>query len=249
GRLCDRIGARPVILVSLTLFGIVLLAAQTIGSRLWELYAFYLVLGVVAPGTNAIPYGLVVSKWFNRRRGLALWLMMIVIGGGAIVIPPVARTLITAYGWRATFAVFGSAALLLAVPVIAAFLKESPYQWSSRLPSTDDLEGFSWREIRASGDFWLMVAVFVLVSASVQACLIPIAQLMTDRGAAGNVAAFAVSVSGAALLAGRVATGYFLDRYSAPGVARVVFASAAVGIALLGIRIPGAEFAGAFLVG
>jgi MFS family permease len=72
GRLCDRIGARPVILTSLLLFGSGLIAAQTIGCRLWQLYVFSMILGIAAPGTNSISYGLVVSGWFNRRRGLAL---------------------------------------------------------------------------------------------------------------------------------------------------------------------------------
>jgi MFS family permease len=72
---------------------------------------------------------------------------------------------------------------------------------------------------------------------------------MADHGAKTDVAAFAASASGAALLVGRVATGYFLDRYSGPGVARVIFASAAFGIALLSVRVSGAMFAGAFLVG
>jgi MFS family permease len=248
GWLCDRIGARPVILTSLLLFGSGLIAAQAIGSQLWELYAFSLLLGIAAPGTNSIPFGLVVSRWFNRHRGMALGLMMIGIGAGAVVAPPAARILIASHGWRATYSRFGWAALLLAIPAVAIFLKEKPHRSSSQSP-IDDSEGWLWRDIRGSSDFWLMIVVFVLVSASVQACLIHLAQIMADHGAKTDVAAFAASASGAALLIGRVATGYFLDRYSGPGVARVIFASAAVGIALLSVRVSGAMFAGAFLVG
>jgi MFS family permease len=248
GRLCDRIGARPVIVASLLLFGSGLIAAQTIGSELWELYVFALILGIVAPGTNSIPYGLVVSRWFNRRRGLALGLMMVGMGAGAIVVPPLARTLIAQYGWRATYARFGWAALLVAIPVVAIFLMERP-QLSPPQSTGSDAEGWRWREIRSSRDFWLMIVVFVLVSASVQACFIHLTQIMADHGVMAKVAAYAASVSGAALLAGRVATGYFLDRYSGPGVARIIFASAALGIALLSVPVSGAMFAGAFLVG
>lgn len=248
GWLCDRIGARLVVLTSLLLFGSGLIAAQAIGSQLWELYAFSLILGIAAPGTNSIPYGLVVSRWFNRRRGLALGFMMIGIGAGAIVMPPLGRMLIASHGWRAAYARFGWAALLLAMPVVAMFLKEKPHQYPSQ-SHVDDTEGWLWRDIRASYDFWLMIVVFVLVSASVQACLIHLTQIMTDYGVTADVAALAASTSGAALLAGRVATGYFLDRYSGPKVARVIFASAAAGIALLSVPASGAMFAGAFLVG
>jgi predicted MFS family arabinose efflux permease len=249
GRLCDRIGARPVILTSLLLFGSGLIAAQPIGSRLWEFYAFSLILGIAGPGTNSISYGLVVSRWFNRRRGLALGLMMIGIGAGAIVMPQVARILIARHGWRGAYASFGWAVLLLAMPVVAIFLREKPHPSSVQSSLENDADGWPWREIRSSRDFWLMIAAFVLVSASVQACLIHLVQLMADGGITADIATFGVSVSGAALLVGRVGTGYFLDRCSGPVVARTVFASAALGIALLAARAPVAMFAGVFLVG
>jgi MFS family permease len=248
GRLCDRIGAKPVILSSQLLFGSGLIAALAIGSRLWQIYLFSLIIGIAAPGTNSISYSLVVSRWFNRRRGLALGLMMIGLGAGAIAAPPLARASIAAHGWRAAYAIFGSAALLLAIPVVAAFLKEQPLPRSSQqLP--DDAEGWPWHKIRRSPDFWLMIVVFVLVSASVQACLIHLTQIMTDHGLAASNAALAASASGAALLAGRVTTGYFLDRYSAVRVARIIFASAALGIALLSVPAAAAMFPGAFLFG
>lgn len=249
GRLCDRMGARPVILTSLSVFGVALIATQAIGSRLWELYLFFLVIGIVSPGTNSVAYGLVVSRWFSRRRGLALGLMMIGLGAGAIVVPPLARMLIAAHGWRATYARFGCAALLIALPAVAIFLKEWPQSVSSKSSVAKDQEGYSWREIRGSHDFWLMVVVFMVVSASVQGCFIHLGQLMAAQGAAPDIGAFAVSVSGAALLAGRLGTGYLLDRFRGPTVARVIFASVAVGIGLLGLRASVAIFGGAFLVG
>lgn len=249
GRLCDRIGARPVIIASLSMFGVVLLSAQMIAGQLSQLYTFYFVLGIISPGTNSIPYGLLVSRWFNRRRGLALGIMMIGIGGGAIVVPALARMLIGEYGWRATYAIFGCAALVIGVPSAALFLKESPYRVSQAPGSAGQSEGLSWLEIRSSSDFTLLITVFVLVSASVQACLIHMVQIMADAGASADVAAAAVSVSGVALLAGRVTTGYFLDRFSGGRVAQVVFASAAVGVALLAVGQPLAVLAGAFLTG
>lgn len=248
GRLCDRIGARPVILASLFLLAVGLIAAQTIGSRLWELYAFSLILGIAAPGTNSVAYGLVVSRWFNRHRGLALGLMMIGLGAGAIVAPPLARSLIARYGWRVAYARFGWASLLLAVPVVAIFLKERPDESSLQLPANEK-EGWSWSKIRISRDYWQMIVVFILVSASVQACFIHMAQIVADHGATLDVAATAASACGAAILVGRVATGYFLDRCSGPGVAPVVFAIAAVGITLVSLPATGPTFVGAFLIG
>src|SRR5690242_17065019 len=76
GRLADRRGARAVVLIGLGLLGVVLLSAKIIGASIWHLYAFYAALGLVSDATTSIPYGLLVSRWFNRRRGLALGLTM-----------------------------------------------------------------------------------------------------------------------------------------------------------------------------
>src|SRR4051812_27554712 len=94
GRLADRLGARKVILPGLVILGLMLVSAEAIGSRIWELYLFYAVLGVVGPATTSVPYALVVSRWFDRRRGLALGVMMVGLGAGAIAMPVVAQHLI-----------------------------------------------------------------------------------------------------------------------------------------------------------
>lgn len=77
GFLCDRIGARRVALSGMLLLALCLVSARIIGARLWELYVFYAVVGAITPATTTVPYSMVVSRWFNRRRGLALGLMML----------------------------------------------------------------------------------------------------------------------------------------------------------------------------
>jgi MFS family permease len=111
-------------------------------------------------------------------------------------------------------------------------------------------EGLSWREIRNSSAFWVMIAAFVLGAASIAACTAHIAALFSDRGATAASAALAASVVGLALLAGRSGTGFLLDRYFGPRVAMFVFAAAAFGMALLWSGGTGAPaLVGAFLVG
>jgi MFS family permease len=73
--------------------------------------------------------------------------------------------------------------------------------------------------------------------------------LFTDRGASAQAAALASSVAGLAVLVGRIATGYFLDRFFGPYVALVMFAGSACGVALLSIDNRILATAGAFLVG
>ena len=63
-------------------------------------------------------------------------------------------------------------------------------------------EGLSWHEIRLSGTFWLMTVAFMLVGASVHACIIHLPQLIRDHQGITSSAALATSVLGLALLLG-----------------------------------------------
>src|SRR5579863_832239 len=100
GRLIDRYGARKVILVATAMFGAILLSIKAFSASLWQFHLFYAALGVVGPVTAMIAYNKVVSHWFDKHRGLALGLMMLGVGSGAVVMPALVQALISSFGWR-----------------------------------------------------------------------------------------------------------------------------------------------------
>lgn len=253
GVLADRFGPRRIILPGLASLGIILLSAQAIGTTIWQLYFFYIALGAVSCATTALPYSLAVSGWFDRRRGLALGLMMGGLGAGAIVVPPVAQWLILHYGWRSTFAFAGCASLIVGFPTVAVFVrnKSGEPQYKIRFRgSPGESQEVPWREVWNSSHFWIMIAVFMTTSASVHACFIHLPQIAAHGGASATRTAIITSVLGSAVLTGRVGTGYFLDRYFGPYVASSLFSGGAAGIALLLIGVADSTaFIAAFLIG
>ena len=84
GRLVDRFGARRVILPAVLLFGLSVLSLSFLSAHLWHFYAIYLLMGVVGSGTTPVPYAKVISRWFDRKRGLALGLAVAGIAVGGI---------------------------------------------------------------------------------------------------------------------------------------------------------------------
>jgi MFS family permease len=259
GWLLDRYGARRVILVGTSIFGMLLLANRAFSGSIWQLYLFYILLGVFLHGGGPIPYGTVVCRWFDRHRGLALGLMMLGIGLGAMLMPPIAQQLITRFGWRTAYAILGGSLLFVALPVVAALLKESPQELGllpdglpQRIAATANgavAQGLSAQEAWRGGTFWLMTCSFFLVSASAQGCVVHLAAMLGDRGITAQTAALGSSVVGAAVLIGRVGSGYLLDRIFGPRLAVIFFAGAALGIGLLLLGTQPAAVAGAFLVG
>jgi MFS family permease len=216
-------------------------------------------LGAAGAGTSHVPYLKVLSNWFDRRRGLALGLIMFGLGVGAIVVPPLAQHLITAFGWRGAYAAIGLLVALVCIPV-ASLLRETPAEMGS-LPDGETrtqttiserphIEGVCWNEAWRDRTFWVMVSVFFLVGASVHGCVVHMAPMLTDRGITAERAALVSSFFGAAVLMSRLISGYLLDRFFAPRLAMVFFSGAALGIGLLWSGASGpAAFLGAFLVG
>ena len=242
GRLVDRFGAHKVIVPSTVIFGLVIISFKYFSTSLWQLYAFFIVIGLIGTGTAPVPYGIVVSRWFDRRRGLALGLMMMGLSSGAILMPPIAQHLIILFGWRTSYAIVGFVVLAISVPVVGIFLKDSPEKMGLQPDGEPDLntgsierkneQGVNWSVARREPTFWFLASAFFLLGASVHACVIHLVPMLTDRGISVERAAFASSLLGVALLIGRVFTGYFLDRFFGPYVAMLLFSGVAVGISL-----------------
>jgi len=259
GWLLDRFGARKVILPFTALFGAVLISNRVFSASLGRFYFFYAALGFFVHGLGPVPYGYVVSQWFDRRRGLALGLMMLGIGGGAIIMPSLTQQLITRFGWHTAYTILGSGVWLVGVPTVAAFLKERPQDLGllpdgarardSAAETKAAHSGLLAKEAWRTPTFWLLVCTFILVSASVQGCVVHLTAMLSDRGITAQTAALGSSLIGAAVLIGRVGIGYLLDRIFAPRLAAFCFASTAFGIGLLGFGNTSIAFAGAFLVG
>jgi MFS family permease len=244
GRLVDRFGARRVILPAVLLFGLSVLSLSFLSGQLWHFYALYLLIGVVGSGTTPVPYAKVLSRWFDRRRGLALGLAVAGNAVGAMFMPSVAQALIAAVGWRYTYVFLGLMAMGVAIPVVGLLLKETPQliglkpdgetggQAEVSKPLSQE-EGLSFYETWHTGTFWLMVSAFFLISVSFHGYIIHLVPLLTDRGLSAQSAALTVSLAGGAALIGRVGIGYLLDRFFAPYVAGGFFCGFALGIFLL----------------
>jgi len=230
GYLLDRVGARRVILPCVTVFGCAFASLALLTPRLWHLYAIFAILGAVGNGTAHLAYTRAVSTWFDRRRGMALALVMTGGAVGAIVLPPAAQVLIGSLGWRGAFATLGVMVLAIGLPVVAPLIRERPgYDRERR----DEVGGASVAQAMRSRAFWMLVVVLFLVSIGQNGAITHLSALLTDRGVSSGDAAIAVSLMGVASLLGRLVTGWLIDRFFAPRLAFCLLVVAALGIFIL----------------
>jgi MFS family permease len=233
GFLLDRFGPRRIILPCIVVFASAYASLALLTPHLMHFYLAFFVIGLVGNGTAYLGYSRVISTWFDRRRGLALSVMLAGGGCGAMVLPIVAQVVITHYGWRSAFLVLGVLALIVGFPLSACFVREPPVAQPGAHASVQ--VGDAVATALSTQIFWIIAATVCLYAISVNGAIAHLSALLTDRGVSIHGAAWCVSVIGATGLAGRLLTGIFLDRFFGPRVSQLMLLLSTIGILLLSV--------------
>ncbi len=231
GRWLDRYGPRRIILPCVAIFGCAFASLAFLRPQLWQFYATCLLLGAVGNGAAHLSYSRAIASWFRERLGLALALVMTGAGVGSMVLPFVAQTAITHWGWRDAYFSLGMLALALGLPLSWRYVHERP---SARPgPRPFEPSGRSWQQGIHSLAFWIIVASLFLNSISINGTLAHLSAVLTDRGITAEGAALGISLLGAASLGGRLLVGALLDRFRGSRVAFAMLIPASAGLLLL----------------
>jgi MFS family permease len=226
GALFDRFGPRRIIAPCIAIFGCAFASLAWLTPRLWQLYAVFFVLGLVGNGTAQMAYSRAVSSWFTERRGMAFAVLLCGGSVGAVVLPPTAQWLIGLLGWRDAALTLGAMVLVIGLPTVLLFVRERPRVDAGAQRAAD---GASVAEGLRSRVFWILVVVLFFSSVAQNGSIAHLVALLTDRGVPPERAAIALSAMGGAGLAGRLVTGWLLDRFFAGRVSLVLLIIAALG--------------------
>lgn len=259
GRLVDRFGSRRVLVPSILVCGFCLAAIPMVVSSLWHLLLVFTLIGSLGAGANNLPYMRTIAAWFDRRRGLAIGLAMAGAGFSFAYVPPLVQTMIDALGWRSAYLTLAAITVCVAAPLVALVFRDTPAEMGltaddaqdhAAEASMEDASGFGVAESLRSRTFWMLWAVFCLLSFSLYGLLPHFVPMLTDQGMPAAQAALAASTVGITVVVARVAIGYLIDRFFAPRVALLFFLASAAGIGLLAVNPSGGTaFLAAILVG
>ena len=233
GRLLDRVGAWRIVWPCLTISGLAVSSLSLLTSSLLHLYIVSGVIGLATIGASPVAYSRAIFSWFDAHRGRALGLMLGGAAMAAILLPPWAATLLQRFGWRVSWLAFGLMTLIIGVPVVAAWLRERVTPPPSS--SVAQLTGVVLVDALRTRRFWTLTLVICGAGIVTSGTLVHLSALLTDRGFSAGGAAGVISVMGVANLAGRLLTGWLLDRYHAPAVSAALLTIAALGVLLLSI--------------
>jgi len=107
GKIYDRYGPRWVILASTLLVASGYICTAFVRT-LWQFHLFYGVLAAIGAGGASLPLvAALMSKWFEKRRGLTISLALSGACLGQFFLVPIFNRLIITYNWRTSYALIG----------------------------------------------------------------------------------------------------------------------------------------------
>lgn len=234
----DKFGPKKTI----TAMGLFTGAGLLISSQMhtvWELYLTYSLL--MAAGTGEA-YTIVVgfvSRWFRKKRGLALGIATSGGGVGSLIYAPFASYLIISFNWRAALIVLGVIALIVIIG--AAMLlrgypaeiglypngeKSSPAETGPDTRKDVNPAEYSFREAFKTRQFWFIFMVWLFQGIAVYIITTHIIPYATDAGIPEIAAATIISVNSGFNILGGMSAGALSDRLGRKTVA--------IGCAILG---------------
>lgn len=221
GMLSDRLGTRRVVAWGAGLLGTAMLLSSQI-SDAWQLYAAFGILGASGSSAFYVPLSATATRWFAARRGLALGIVNSGMGLGILVVPPIARGLITAVGWRATFVIFG--VLTWSVALVAVrWLRDRPSDLGLREYGASPVEtarpreqaGMAPAEALRHPVFWTIALIHFGCCAAHSGPIFHMVAHAMDLGVEKLAAASMLGLSGGTSIAGRISSGLLADRFGA----------------------------------
>ena len=226
GLLVNRVGARPVAIASLLLFGVGLMLPALSNGSLGRWYASWALLSLLGAGTLPITWTRAITASFRRRRGLALGLALMGTGLFGFFGKPLTAALIAGVGWRGAWVGLGLLPIVVAAPLAWALFRAPVPAASPRTQASGAVGLRDWR-------LWLIALALLPISFALAGPIPNMEAILRADGLADSSIRAITPFIGLAALVGRLAGGGLMDRYWAPGVAFLLLCLPAAALLLL----------------
>ena len=232
GHLIARFGTRTVLLLG---------AGIVAGSVLWTVLtrdplAFLLAFGVgfsiglafVSP-VSLTP---VISHWFTRRRGMALFFLSTGSMAGMAVMTPVSAWAIEAFGWRATLAGFAAVFTALTLPAALFVIRDTAPEHTDLLPEEAAAQrarpvaapqSLTLREAMRTAPFWKVFFGLFCCGFSMNLLGTHGMPMLMDHGFDAFTSSMGIGLIGIVAIGGTLVLGRMADRLPRRHILAVIY--------------------------
>jgi MFS family permease len=225
GKLCDRIGSRPLFIGGTAIVGLSLILIS-LATELWQIYVIYgFVMAIGFAAVSSVIAAPLVSRWFTKRRGTALSIATSGSAFGQLLIVPVAAWILSRNDWRAPYQVLAALLLLVMLPVAFLFIREprkSAFEAGVDSAGGTQLAtetfGIGLRQALNTQAFWMLSFGFWTCGFTMSFANVHFMAYADDMGMGEVRAANVIAITSIFSIGGSILLGFAADRKSRPHV-------------------------------
>lgn len=228
GTMADRTGARP-ILVAGTLISAVGIGFMAAIAAPWHAFLLYGVIFAIGNGAaSVIPVGVMVTRTFPNRTGLANSVAISGLSLGQLVMIGSLAAVLVTWSWQSVFVVLGIIQLAI-VPLLFWAIPKTQAGPVASQPS----DGMSVAQAMRTRNFWMLLAVYAICGFDDFFVSTHVVAFALDRGLPTLVAGNLFAAMGLTALLGVFAAGAISDRMGPAWPTAVSFVARILAFGLL----------------
>ncbi|MDR4886207.1 MFS transporter [Fredinandcohnia sp. QZ13] len=244
GRFIDKYGARLILSISTFIVGISFFFI-TFVTQPWQLFVIYSLVSVGVGGASNVAGTVLITNWFNKKRGLALGIMEAGFGFGQMLLVPGSLMLIHWFDWRITIFILGALLIVIVFPVVFFFLRNHPDEkemepLGGKIIEKEESEtepvkkSVSLKVLFKMRQFWFLMLPFAVcgftTTGLMDTHLIPLSH---HHGFSATVTGTAVSILAACNIVGILLSGVIIDYWSSRKLLVFIYFTRALSIGIL----------------
>ena len=232
GRVLDKVGARPVMLVSLAAGSVLLLVAASAETAAVFIVAWGLGGGIISAGLFYNVTMAITARLFMDRRAQAFAVLTFVGGLASPIYFPLAGVLVDATGWRDTVRIMVVVLVIGTVPT-AMLVRGAAATLANAVEGGPEAGYSSVRQAFRTREVVQMVAMFSLAMSAFSALQVYHVPAMQAAGVSLTAATTIAGVRGFLSLPGRALLSPITTRAGVPRAMLVMYAAMALGVGIL----------------
>jgi len=235
-RICISVGA---------LLSFLSLSVLAYVTTTWQLFLVYGLFGAGFSASSLIPATTLVTKWFRRRRAMALSISSTGLSLGGVILTPLSILMVESLGFEIAAPLIGVIYLLGVIPVAWMFLRVSPEsmgllpdggeiisQSADEEPRDNDEGGLYFRDVIRGRFFWGVSLAYIFIMAAQVGGIAHQYGLVREQLSEAETA-IAVAILPVFSIIGRLAGGWIVDQMSIRKFAIIMMILQASSLSLL----------------
>ena len=245
GYIIDRTSPRKVIIIGILMSGLGLILTGLSTNIINFYLAFILMSAGVSFSNHSVAWSVMVTRWFNKKRGRATGLTFMggAFGGPSLIFIAI---LLESYGWRSSVIILGIGMWVIGIPLALVarsrpedygYLPDGDTEIDSEIETKNAVQQndtyFTLKQAMSSKYFWGIIAIFGTQSVSIQGLLTHQIAYLEGIGFSTTIAASTVAIYFGVSGIGRFVVGFLTDRFDWQGVFIAMVIGQVIGLLML----------------